>query len=103
MPPTGVMRVCVLLWAHHGNRDGLARYQDAVLSFLTEHTGRVVHRVSAIPGMRGPDEVQILEFGSRHDLESFAADPRHGRVAKLRTAAVAHAELMLLADTVHRS
>jgi uncharacterized protein (DUF1330 family) len=90
--------MCVLLWAGPGQRDALARYEDAVLALLPDHGGRVVRRVPAIPGGGQPDEIQFLEFGSRDGISSFTADPRRTALVGERDVAVARTDIVFLAD-----
>jgi len=38
------LTLCVLLWAHQGNEDGLISYEDRVLEFEPSHGGRLLPR-----------------------------------------------------------
>lgn len=88
---------CVLLWSHPGQRDALIRYEDAVLALLSNHGGRVLHRVVAEAASDGPIEVQILEFDEPGGVDSFMADPRRVALAAERVAAISRTELLPLA------
>lgn len=92
--------MCVLLWAPPGQRDALARYEDAVLALLPDHGGRVVRRVPATPHGEQPDEIQFLEFSSRDGMASFTSDPRRAALVGEREVAVARTEVIFLTERV---
>jgi hypothetical protein len=91
--------MCVLLWANIGQRDALARYEDAVLALLPDHGGRVVRRVPTVPGEGEPDEIQFLEFGSTGDIDSFMADTRRTVLERDRAAAISRTEVLFLTES----
>jgi hypothetical protein len=91
--------MCVLLWATPGQRDALARYEDAVLALLPDHGGRVIRRVPTVPDAGQPDEIQFLEFGSSSDIESFMADARRTALEHERAAAISRTEVLFLTES----
>jgi len=91
--------MCVLLWANTGQRDALARYEDAVLALLPEHAGRLIRRVRTVPAEGEPDEIQFLEFGSTGDIDSFMADARRTVLERERAAAISRTEVLFLTES----
>lgn len=90
--------MCVLLWAHHGQREALVAYEDSVLAFLPEHGGRVVRRVPTLCADGQPDEIQFLDFAARENIASFMADPRRTALEPVRDAAIARTDVLFLVD-----
>ena len=82
--------VC-LLYAHPGQNDALADYEDRVLALLeSRYGGKVLQRISTLDG---PTEVQVLELPDEAALEAFLADEEREALSPLRDAAVARTEL----------
>ncbi|MCU1420908.1 MAG: hypothetical protein JWN36_559 [Microbacteriaceae bacterium] len=87
------LALCVLLWAHPGQEDALASYEDDVLSLLPHHSARLLQRVRSIePGH--PNEVQLYEFPDQARLDAYLADPRRTALSGRRDAAIARTELI---------
>jgi uncharacterized protein (DUF1330 family) len=94
--------LCVLLWAHPGQEEALATYEDAVLKLVAEHGGRIRERgrVENDGSAAGaPTEVQFLEFPAEEALGDYMSDPRRLALAADRDAAVARTEVLRLAVT----
>ena len=87
------VRLCVLLWARPGCEAALASYEDHVLLLMGDHGGRVLQRARGDGSGDAPLEVQVVEFGSQPDLDSYLADPRRTALAQDREAAVARTEV----------
>lgn len=89
------IRLCALLWAADETGEALSAYEDKVLALVPDHAGRVVCRWRAIgPGdVDGPREVQVIEFRSRSDLDSFTADERRTALADERDRAIKRTEV----------
>jgi uncharacterized protein (DUF1330 family) len=86
--------LCVLLWAHDGKHDELTAYEDVVLEFVGEHGGEVMQRIRIVAPSDGPNEVQVIRFGSRSDLDQYMADDRRLGLAAQREAVVRRTEAM---------
>jgi aminoglycoside 6'-N-acetyltransferase len=89
--------LCVLLWALPGAEQLLVDYEDAVLALLTEHDGQLVQRVRRSEPGDGPDEVQLIRFGSETAYAGFMADPERLALAPQRELAVARTEVFPVA------
>ena len=90
---TDAPTLCVLLWAHPGQADTMAAYEDRVLSLLTEHDGTLVQRLRAHEP-DGPHEIQIIAFASRAGFDAYMADPRRTALAQERDRVIARTELL---------
>lgn len=90
--------MCVLLWAQPGQEAALTQYEDDVLTLLSDHGGRV--RLRLLTGRREgyPDEVQFLEFASQAGVDAYVQDPRRTALAAVRTATIAHTNIVPLAE-----
>ena len=86
-----MITLCVFLWAPDGEREGLGRYEDAVLALLGDHGGRLVVRVRS-DGDGPPDEVQVIQFDGPDAMASFIEDPRRLALAGERDRVVARTE-----------
>ena len=84
--------LCVLLWAHPGQSDALAAYEDEVLALLPDHSGRLLQRARTLETGH-PDEVQLYEFPGQTEIDAYLADPRRTALASRRDAAIARTEL----------
>ncbi|MGN6326182.1 hypothetical protein [Pseudolysinimonas sp.] len=87
------LRLCCLLWAAAGEEDGLHAYEDAVLSRVPVHGGRVVTRELGDGADDTPHEVQVFEFSSRSALDGYLADPERAARTEERDRVVARTEL----------
>ena len=87
------LTLCVLLWSHPGEEEGLAAYEDAVLELIPEHDGIVVSRVRRKDAGDGPLEVHVIEFADQVALDGYLADPRRLASAELRERVVARTEI----------
>ncbi|ACQ82340.1 conserved hypothetical protein [Beutenbergia cavernae DSM 12333] len=100
--------LCVLLWAHPGQLDALAAYEDAVLELVPAHGGRVLSRVRRLvaddggtPAADGqPHEVQVIEIPDDDALAAYLADPRRTALTADRDRAVARTEILRTARVV---
>ncbi len=82
-----VLTLCVLLSAVPGREASLARYEDQVLALLGDHGGRLLARIRSADGPW--TEVQLIEFVSERELESFQQDPRRLALSTLRDESIA--------------
>ena len=89
----GPLTLCVLLWSHHGEEEGLSAYEDTVLSLLAEHGAVVASRVRRKDVGEGPLEVQVIEFRDRAALDAYTSDPRRLASAELRERVVARTDV----------
>jgi uncharacterized protein (DUF1330 family) len=71
-----MITLCVLLWAHDGKADDLARYEDTVLKLIVEHGGTVPSRVRLVTSDEGPDEIHVIQFPHQTAFDNYMADPR---------------------------
>jgi uncharacterized protein (DUF1330 family) len=90
----GPVELCVLLWAHPGNEDGLVAYEDRVLALVPAHGGTVLQRARSSGDAGHPLEVQFYRFPSEDALQSYLADDRRVALAAERDRVVARTELM---------
>ena len=86
--------LCVLLWAHPGEEEGLVAYEDAVLALIPEHRGRVVQRARTDGADGRPLEVQFYEFESQDALDSYISDERRLLLAPERDRVIARTDIM---------
>jgi uncharacterized protein (DUF1330 family) len=88
------LTLCVLLWSHAGEDEGLSAYEDEVLGLLAEHGAVVASRVRRKEAGDGPLEVQVLEFPGQAALDGYMSDPRRLALAELRERVVARTEVV---------
>jgi pimeloyl-ACP methyl ester carboxylesterase len=86
----------VFLWSRPGMEQALIAYEDAVLSLVDEHGGKVVHRARTDGADGRPLEIQLFEWASEeaidaHDNsepfalpETIAVNPWYVRYARQR-------------------
>jgi len=86
--------LCVLLWAHDGQEDLFAEYEDAALKIAVAHGGQVVSRLRRIDSPESPFEVQILRFPSQVTFQTFMDDPLRLAMSEQRDRAVAKTEVI---------
>lgn len=91
--PSEPLILCVLLWSHPGEEEGLSAYEDTVLGLLGEHGAVVASRVRRKDAGDGPLEVQVIEFADRAGLDAYMSDPRRLASAALRERVVARTEV----------
>jgi len=87
------LTLCVLLWSHPGQEEGLAAYEDTVLRLLAEHGAGVVSRVRRKDAGDLPLEVQVIEFPDRAALDAYMSDPRRLASADVRERVVARTDV----------
>jgi hypothetical protein len=84
----------VFLWSRPGMEEALIAYEDAVLSLVDEHGGKLVHR-SRTDGADGrPLEIQLFEWASQQEMEGYMADPRRTALSPDRERAIARTEIV---------
>jgi len=91
---TGSVELCVLLWAHPGQEDGLVAYEDRVLALVPAHGGTVIQRARSAGNSGNPLEVQFYRFPSEDALQSYLADDRRVAMAAERDRVVLRTEIM---------
>lgn len=69
--PAGAVRLVALVEMAGGQVEAGRRYEDAVLSLLRRHGGRLERRLRTAEGT----EVHVIRFDSRTGYEAFLADP----------------------------
>lgn len=89
----GSLLLCCLLWAREGEVNGLTAYEDAVLAFVSDHGGAVLHRLRGTGDAGRPHEVQLLRFDSQSAVDSFVQDPRRLALAEERDRVVERTEV----------
>jgi uncharacterized protein (DUF1330 family) len=98
VPPSVLMAdtavtLCVFLWPNEGEHERLIAYEDAVLSLIPAHGGRVLHRVRTAGADDEPLEIHLLEFRSEAALDAYMQDDRRAGLAEDRTRAIARTEV----------
>jgi len=91
---TEVVELCVLLWAHPGQEEGLGAYEDRVLALVPAHGGTVLQRARTSGESGHPLEVQFYRFPSEAALQAYLADDRRVALAAERDRAVSRTEMM---------
>jgi uncharacterized protein (DUF1330 family) len=86
------VELCVLLWAHPGQEQGLVAYEDRVLALVPAHGGTVLQRARSSGEGGHPLEVQFYRFPSEDALQSYLADDRRVALAAERDRVVARTE-----------
>lgn len=84
----------VFLWPHPGMDQALIAYEDAVLTLVDEHDGKVVHRARTDGADGRPLEIQLFEWASREALDSYMSDPRRIALAAHRERAIARTDIV---------
>lgn len=84
----------VFLWPHPGMEQALIAYEDAVLTLVNEHDGKIVHRARTGGADGRPLEIQLFEWASQEALDSYMSDPRRIALAADREHAVARTEIV---------
>ena len=90
----GPVELCVFLWAHPGQEEGLVAYEDRVLALVAAHGGTVLQRARTSGEGGHPLEVQFFRFPSEAALQAYLADDRRVALAAERDRVVARTELM---------
>src|SRR3954447_24221758 len=88
------IELCVLLWAHPGQEDGLVAYEDRVLALVPAHGGTVLQRARTSGESGHPLEVQFYRFPSEAALQAYLADDRRVALAAERDRVVSRTEMM---------
>jgi hypothetical protein len=88
------LTLCVLLWAHAGNEDGLISYENRVLELAPAHGARLLQRARTDGCGGAPLEIQFLEFPSEGALDDYLQDKRRKALADDRDRAIARTEVM---------
>ena len=74
--------------------EALFAYEDAVLTLVDEHGGKVLHRART-DGVDGrPLEIQLFEWASAEAMDRYMADPRRTALSADRESAVARTEIV---------
>ncbi len=90
-----MITLCVLLWPHPGQEQGLADYETEVLALLGRHGATLVSRVSNQDhNVQVPYEVQIIDLPGEDALDSYLKDPDRAALSDRRDRTVARTELM---------
>lgn len=84
----------VFLWAYPGMENALIAYEDAVLTLVDQHDGRVVHRARTDGADGRPLEIQLFEWASQEAMDGYMVDPRRVALAADREKAVARTEIV---------
>ena len=80
-----MIQVVVLLRAGDRGVAGLRDYERRVLPVLDEHGGRLLTAFEPIKeSPQAPDEIHVLEFASRDQLQAYRSDARVAELAALR-------------------
>jgi uncharacterized protein (DUF1330 family) len=86
--------LCVLLWAWAGREAELVEYEDAVLPFVADHGGAVLHRARTHGERDEPNEVHLIQFPSETALDDYIKDPRRAALAGVRDQAIERTQLL---------
>jgi hypothetical protein len=84
----------VFLWPHAGMEQALIAYEDAVLTLVNEHDGKVVHRARTDGAEGRPLEIQLFEWASQEAMARYMSDPRRTALAADREQAIARTEIV---------
>jgi uncharacterized protein (DUF1330 family) len=84
----------VFLWSHPGMDDALIAYEDSVLALVGEHGGTVLQRARSDGAEGRPLEIQLYEWASQDEVDSYMSDPRRTALAVDRARAVARTEIV---------
>jgi uncharacterized protein (DUF1330 family) len=84
----------VFLWSRPGMEQALIAYEDAVLSLVDEHGGKVVHRARTDGADGRPLEIQLFEWASQEAIDAYMSDPRRTALAADREQAIARTEIV---------
>lgn len=85
-----MIQVVVLLRAGERGVAGLREYEREVLPVLREHGGRLLAAFEPIKeAPDAPDEIHVLQFSSRDQLQSYRGDARIEALASVRQRLIA--------------
>lgn len=87
------LHLCCLLWARPGLESDLAAYEDKVLSFVPDHGGELLSRVTGDGSDGHPLEVHVYRFPDQKAVDSYIADPRRLELAAERDRVIARTDL----------
>jgi hypothetical protein len=93
-PSTMELTFYCFLWARPGMEQALIAYEDAVLTLVDEHDGRVVHRARTDGADGRPLEIQLFEWASQEAMDSYMSDPRRTARSADREEAIARTEFV---------
>jgi hypothetical protein len=93
-PSTMTQTFYVFLWSHPKMEQALIDYEDAVLTLVEEHDGKVVHRARTDGADGRPLEIQLFEWASQEAMDSYMADPRRTALSADREQAIARTEIV---------
>ena len=91
-----MIQIVALLYAGDGGKAAMKAYEAEVMPILAEYGGKLVsasHPANPMPD--DPDEIHIVQFASRDDLDAFRADPRHADLKDRRVAALRDTRLYI--------
>lgn len=84
----------MFLWPHPGMEQALIAYEDAVLTLVDEHDGKVVHRARTDGAGGRPLEIQLFEWASQEAMDGYMSDPRRTALSTDREQAIARTEIV---------
>lgn len=97
-----MIHVVALLRARGGDLAALRDYEALVLPMMADHGGRLVSafRPETTGGDHAPDEVHILAFPTRADLQAYREDKRHADLSLLRANAIERTFVLIPAEVI---
>jgi hypothetical protein len=72
----------------------LIAYEDAVLTLVNEHDGKVVHRARTDGAGGQPLEIQLFERASQEAMDRYMSDQRRTALSADRERAIARTEIV---------
>ena len=87
-----MLQLVVMLFAHPGQAEALARYEAQALPLLARHGGALVSAFEpdAGPAPR-PDLIHAITFPSQAHFDAYRGDPDRAALQPLRDAVIARA------------
>ncbi|MEE9383361.1 MAG: hypothetical protein V3V08_08100 [Nannocystaceae bacterium] len=89
-----------LIYIKPGQEEAFHAFESQVLPLLSRYNGRLLLRIRPNKACvieandPVPYEIHILTFGSKADLDAFAADPKRQKVLELKTRSIDRAVLI---------
>lgn len=90
--PTNPFDMCCLLWAHPGQAEALAEYEDSVLALFPDHGIGLLERVRGDGASGTPHEVHLYSIPNKASLDAYVNDPRRTAMLDNRDRLIARTE-----------
>lgn len=90
--PSSRFDLCCLLWAHPGQVDAMAAYEERELALFPDHGIELLERVRGDGNSGTPHEVHLYSIPNQAALDAYLTDPRRTALLDERDRLIARTE-----------